>query len=548
MSDNASLLQRAGASFPRLENTLLLLAFLWTIGTKWYVLGRAIQALGPAGWAAALLPDVLFFALLYLVFSLTILLRPRPWSARILLIVAAVVALWSGANAAWLTATGVQLQPAILQTLSLEPTLFWPIVRNHLAHRPALATMLLGTLAIVSAAVLWRILLPAPFRTPPAAKRRKVAWSAAVVALSLVGLTGAQHRTPSGPTAEVLGFSSHWYAMMSFATGGDRETATHSGRQLPFAGSHNPVAPTSRPADPPNIIILLLESASYEVTSLGNPTLETTPHLRQLADEGTEFVNTHIPVAHTTDAIWCVTLGVRPELAGDNIETVLMDEPYLGLPAILKSIGYRSAFFQVSKGTFQCAPGLMANLGFDYAWFRENLEDPTAHLGYLGGDDMRMLEPAMTWACREKNPFLLVMITSASHDPFHVPAWFAPPKRDRQQAYLQSIRFGDHVLGGLREELRRRGLEENTILCVIGDHGESFRSQGQGPRYIPYEEIIRVPWVIARPGHGPRKQRITWPCSQLDVAPTLMSMVGLDPAGVPFEGRNALEPAPEDRR
>jgi glucan phosphoethanolaminetransferase (alkaline phosphatase superfamily) len=533
---------------PRLETILLLVSFAWTVGTKGLVLGQAIERLGPTGWAVALLPDVLFFSMLGLVFSLAALVIPGAWTGRALLIIAVAVLLWSGANAAWLIATGVQLQPGVLGALVQEPAPFWPILRTHASHRRMVTGLLMVTLAVGGLGVLWRVIRPAQFHSRREVRLRRIKWPALATVISFVGVLSFQDRKPSGPTAEMLCFSSHWYALLSCISGGDQEEIITPGRQLPFVVKNPDPAPTCWPAELPNIIVLLLESASHQVTSLGNPALDTTPHLRQLALEGTEFVNTRTPVAHTTDAIWSVSLGIRPEMAGDNVETVLMDTPYAGLPTVLRRYGYRSAFFQISKGSFECAPGLMANLGFDWAWFRENLEDPSAHLGYLGGDDLRMLEPALSWACREPNPFFLMMITSASHDPFLVPTWYAPPVQDRQQAYLQSIRFNDYFLSQLREALGQRGIEERTILCVIGDHGESFRFQGQGPRYIPYEEIIRVPWVLYWPGHVPASKKITWPCSQLDVAPTLAALIGLDSTSIDFEGRDAFQPGPMDRK
>ncbi len=501
----------------------------------------------PAGWMSTLIPDVLFFLVLILFFSFVSWVWPKPTAGRILLVLAGGVTLWSAANAGWLLGTGVQLQIGIVQTLAHEPEVSWSIARTHVPSHLAIVVLLGATLILAGTTVIWRFLYPPPFDSSHSRRRRGVKTACLMAGLGLLGWLAVRQVPVSGSASEALRYSSHWHALCSVVTRGDPAHGVISGRQVPTAASYRPSGPTSRPDNPPNIVILLLESVSYEATSLGDPAVATTPCLRQLASEGIEFQNTHIPSPYTTDALWSVTLGVRPDLGGGNIETVLMDQPYVGLPVMLKSLGYRTAFFQMAKGTFQCVPGLMANLGFDWAWFRENLEDPRAHLGYLGGDDVRMLEPAFHWTSRERAPFLLMMITSASHDPFEVPEWFAAPKHDRKQDYFQSVRYGDYFLGRLRLELRNRGLEENTILCVIGDHGESFRHGNQRSRQIPSEDMIRVPWVMAWPGHGLAGRRITSPCSQLDVAPTLMSLAGMDRTGTGFEGRNALDPIPADR-
>ena len=59
----------------------------------------------------------------------------------------------------------------------------------------------------------------------------------------------------------------------------------------------------------------------------------------------------------------------------------------------------------MSNGTFECAPAVFVNMGFDYGWWIENLEDPSAALGYLAGDEFRMIDPAMQWANRKDQSF-----------------------------------------------------------------------------------------------------------------------------------------------
>jgi hypothetical protein len=255
-----------------------------------------------------------------------------------------------------------------------------------------------------------------------------------------------------------------------------------------------------------------------------------------------------VPVSQTGKAYWATFTGTTPDIERDYIEAVLVDRPYESLMTILRRCGYRSAFFTMAKGTFEAGPATMANMGFDWAWHRENLQDPGAHIGYLGGDDFRLIEPAFAWVDKSDGPFLLVMMTSIAHDPYDVPSWFEVPTQGRYEKYLQAVRFSDAFLGELSSQLRRCGFDENTILCVVGDHGHSFRKDDLLGRWVPYEEVIRVPWVIRWPGHVGPNQRADWPCSQLDVTPTILSLMGFDVAEAGFDGRDALQPGNPSRR
>jgi len=83
---------------------------------------------------------------------------------------------------------------------------------------------------------------------------------------------------------------------------------------------------------------------------------------------------------------------------------------------------------------------------------------------------------------------------------------------------------------------------------VLGDHGESFRPDARRGRWVPYEEVLRIPWIIRWPTHVPAGRRVDWPCSQMDVAPTLLSLIGFDVSEAGFDGRDALTPVEPDRR
>jgi len=534
---------------PRPESTLLLLALVWTVAAKLLVVLRQDPVNALSAWGDVAMPDVAFTAGLAGLFALAYRYRPRPWVARLALLVASLVLAWAMLNAAWLLATEVQLQPGILAVLLRDPVQFWPVVETHLRQRLIYAIPI-GLTGVV--AVLWfvlRMVRPVPIVLRP---RRYAIRAAAWISLAILAypMDWLCHRVSGlGFAGEVLGFSSHVYALrVALPRNNGADAPQAPARSLPRAGEREIGLPDGPLAELPNIVIVLLESLSHQITTLGDPQAGTTPALAALASEGTQFVCTRVPISQTTKAYWSTLTGSLPDAWGDFVEAVPVDRPYESLASILRRAGYRSGFFEVSRGTFECAPGLFANLGFDWAWFRENLQDPSAHLGYLGGDDLRTIDPMFAWIDQGPRPFLAVMITTVAHDPYELPAWFSDPIDDRPAAYRRSVEYTDHVLGKLCERLDERGLTPNTVLCVLGDHGLSLRSHDRFGRWVPYEELIRIPWIMRWPGRLEAGRRIEWPCSQLDVTPTLLSLLGFDIDRAGFDGRDALEPGPEDRR
>jgi glucan phosphoethanolaminetransferase (alkaline phosphatase superfamily) len=534
---------------PRPEVIIALVAFLWTVGGK-LVAVRQLRSssLLSAGIAVAC-PDVVFFAGGLLLLALMYSLAPHRFVARLALLAAMAMFGWAVLNTGWLVSTGVQLQPSIIPALRYDPREFVAIVGAFmLRHLDLVIPAALAGLGL-AAWFLWRLVKPLPVVKTRRPHIRSACLGLAVIVLAL--LVQVLHRPPAslGFQSEVLGFSSHWYALVSvldFSRAPATDVVAH--RDLPRAGERTIGYPDTPAEELPNIVLLLLESVSHDSTSLEHTDRGTTPNLVKLASEGTEFISTRVPVSQTGKAYWATLIGTTPEIHHDYSEAILVDEPYESLATILKRVGYRSAFFEMSKGTFECAPAVFANAGFDWGWWFENLGDPGASLGYLAGDDFRMLGPAFSWADDGSGPFLLMMITTVAHDPYELPARYGPATGERFQDYLRTIRFTDDFVGEVRGKLETRGLLDKTIICVLGDHGESFRPESRRGRWVPYEEVIRVPWIIRWPGHVTAGRRVEWPCSQMDVTPTLLSLLGFDISKAGFDGRNALAPIAPNRR
>ncbi|MBE0536446.1 MAG: sulfatase-like hydrolase/transferase [Phycisphaerae bacterium] len=532
---------------PRTETFILAAALGLTAGGKLTVLIRQSPEFFFAGLLQAVMPDILFFLLLALLMRMLFVLRASRLTARVSLCLAALALLWSMCDMGWLIRSGVQLQPGILWVFLRDTRDLGPLLLSHLMASMEIFTLMVCVCATGVGLFVWRFAHPAPV---VAVRREHVRWATAKLLVMVILLAMGvvfQSSLRSAFAGEVLAFSSHWHAL-AYSTVGWRQDADSQveTRNVPRAGQRDVVAPAA--GDMPHVVLVLLESVSHSMTSLNDPNLRTTPYLAELAGAGVEFARTHVPVSHTTKAYWATLTGSTPVIESNYVEAVPVAQPYEGLASILGSVGYTSAFFEMSKGSFECAPGFFKNLGFDWAWFRENLGDESAHLGYLSGDDCRMIEPALTWLTAQTGPALLTMITSVSHDPYDVPIWFDDPAEEPCDKYVQSLRYTDYFLKMLCHALKERGLEENTILCILGDHGTSFRSNTGFARWSPYEEVIRVPWLIRWPGHLEAGVRCDWPCSQLDVTPTLLSLLGfgIDRAG--FEGRNAFVPSDADRR
>ncbi len=534
---------------PRTEILILLVGLACTILGKLIIILHQTPPLLLSEIVGVVLPDILFFAVIFLVISCLYAIKPTIFVVRVVMIISILISSWSILNFGWLIKSGTQFQPSILTVAIRNFGEVWPLVFAHLLLNRKLVIPLLLLVSGISIYFLRHIYKPHLLSSV------RIHHAYGIVSLSIVILilvlvqSAVKTEATSDFVGEVLGFSSHWYALTSTVSSLYSDPCMPvQTRNIPKVGERNIGLPQCPASELPNIVVVMLESFSYSATSLCEPSLGTTPFLAGIAKEGVEFRQTRALVPRTSKAFWAALTGMTPIIESGYVEAVPVYQPYESLASILSRLGYKSAFFEMSKGSFECAPGLFSNLAFDWAWFRENLEDPSANLGYMSGDDLQIIKPAFEWVSKDSKPFFLMLMSTVSHDPYEIPAWFEKPKEKPYDRYLQSLRYTDYFLEQVCRLLQEKDLEKNTILCIIGDHGTSFRTPMGNGRWIPYEEVIRVPWVISWPGHLRAGQIIDWPCSQMDVTPTILNLIGFDISKAGFEGKDALMPSRPDRR
>lgn len=97
--------------------------------------------------------------------------------------------------------------------------------------------------------------------------------------------------------------------------------------------------------------------------------------------------------------------------------------------------------------------------------------------------------------------------------------------------YDAEIRYVDHGIGQIIETLETLGLRENTMVILMGDHGESMAEHGiYFDHFGLYDCTIRVPFMASWPGHIPAGQRLS-PMFQInDISPTILEAMDLEEA------------------
>ncbi len=529
---------------PRAHSVIIFGALLCTVAVKLFHARRYSLTDEYFDW---ILADIAVLLATEALLSLLCFRYPKKWIVRLVLIFAALVCTWSVINAGWLIRTGTQILPRVLLSLFRAPVSALSMVGVNLAKMPAVSVVLLGPSFV--ALVFFFVVLARP--AVPLYSRRSLLLRV-VLCLSLVLATVIARRGEAARSSfDVASVGLRYNAQLRALTSLLVPRLTDQGelrRAIPPFDHVGLIR--SEGAGARNVILVVLEGIQYEYTSLGDPARDQTPCLARLAGEGVEFSNARSCLTHTTKALFSLLTGRYPSASQDIAEAVPAPKAYASVATILRDhLGYRTGFFQSAVGSFEARPGLVQNLGFGKFWARDDLGDPNTFVGYLGSDEFAMLEPVSQWIKAAAGPFFLTILCSVTHDPYEVPPWFAAPAKEPQDRYCQAIAYTDRFLAALDVELVTLGLVDETILCVVGDHGEAFGEHGLlGHERIAFDEVLRIPFCVRAPSLLDAGGEITRPVSSVDVAPTLLGLLGFETECVGFDGENLLGPFTEERR
>jgi lipoteichoic acid synthase len=528
---------------PRAYSVIMMGALFCTLVVKFFHSWRYGLLDEYPGWIMA---DLAVLLAIEAVLSVVCYHWPRKIIVRSATIIAAVVCTWSVMNAGWLIRTGTQILPRVLLSLFRAPLNSLYIVAVNLAKMPAVAVVLLVPSAVALAFFFFVLAKP---RLPVYDRRRFIARIiiSLVIAMTAVIARPAIARRGSSQIGSVgLRYNSQLRAVMSLVLP-DYRRPPDPKRRIP---TYEQLNITMEQQVKQNIVLVVLEGVQYQYTSLADEKNNLTPYLLSLARQGIKFSNARSTLTHTTKALFSLLTGRFPSASQDIAETVPAAVHYASLATILsEKLGYRTAFFQSAMGSFESRPGLVYNLGFEDFWAREDSDDPNSFLGYLACDEFSMLEPVTDWVKSQEQPFFLTILCSVTHDPYEIPNWFGTPAKDSLERYKQAIAYTDKFLAALDVELGSLGIADNTIFCVIGDHGEGFGEHGLlGHERIAFDEVLRIPFCLRSPFLVLTGVERTEPVSSIDLAPTLLGLLRFDTQSIGFDGLDLFKKVPEDRR
>jgi len=285
-----------------------------------------------------------------------------------------------------------------------------------------------------------------------------------------------------------------------------------------------------------NLLLVTIDTVRADHVGVYGAADAQTPTLDALAARGTRFEHAETVVPITGPSHASILTGLYPPVHGvrDNVAFPL-DPRHRTLATRLSAAGYRTAAF---VGAYPVAAAFGFKQGFET--FTESFKESDVPGAGAQRPANEVVDDTLGWLAKAGDrPFFVWMHLYDPHAPYDPPE----PYRTRfaGRPYDGEIAFADAQLGRVLDWLRSSGHEADTVVAALSDHGESLGEHGEVTHAVLlYEPTLRIPLIIAGPG-VPAGRIVSAPVATVDLAPTLLRMLGLEP-GAEMTGRD-LRPA-----
>lgn len=284
-----------------------------------------------------------------------------------------------------------------------------------------------------------------------------------------------------------------------------------------------------------NIVLITIESMSASfMQHFGYPDA-ITPHLDSLYKMGIAFEQCFATGNRTVRGLEAVTLSLPP-CPGQSIIKRPRNDNMHSTAAVLREKGYDAYYFYGGNSYFDNMETFFGGNGYriiDQKSYKPE-EITFANIWGVCDEDAydKVIRSLGERADTTAAPFFAHVMTVSNHRPYTYPAGRIPIPND---AKLRSggVMYTDYALGRFFEEASRQPWFDNTVFVITADHCAS----SAGKTEIPLEKY-HIPALIFAPGLI-TPQQVDKVISQIDLMPTLFSLLGMD-YDSHFFGQDAL--------
>ena len=330
----------------------------------------------------------------------------------------------------------------------------------------------------------------------------------------------------------------------------------------------------------PNIIFILTDDQRWDALGVAGNSIIQTPEMDALARTGTYFKNAFSTTPICAASRASILTGLYERTHGYTFQKPRLKQPYADIiyPKLLKENGYHVGFFgklgvvidadkqYFDQSDFYDRGGSPDRRGYFY----KKIGNDTVHLTkYTGYQAQEFIKNAPA-----DKPFCLSLSFSAPHghdnsaeqyfwqdksadlykniqipepllgddeyfnrlpkevrEGFNRVRWkwrFDSPEKYQQmvKGYYRMITEIDNEIGQIRQQLKTKGIDDNTIIIVMGDNGYFLGDRQLADKWLMYDVSIRIPLIIYDP-RVKKSSSVDEMVLNIDITKTMMDMAGV---------------------
>jgi phosphoglycerol transferase MdoB-like AlkP superfamily enzyme len=269
-----------------------------------------------------------------------------------------------------------------------------------------------------------------------------------------------------------------------------------------------------------NLVIILQESLGAGfVGKLGG--IGVTPEIDKLADQGLWFEQMYATGTRSARGIEAVVAGYPPSPSRSVLKLGLAQQNFSTLASILKGEGYQNQFIYGGQSSFDNMAGFFLSNGFDKVTDQEDFLNPMFR-GTWGVSDEDLLQRVdqQLQQADPTQPQFILAFTSSNHSPFDFPDNKIELFDSEKQTVNNAVKYADYAVGQFFKTAKQRDYWKDTYFLLVADHD----TRVFGASLVPIKKF-HIPALIIGPDLEPSVY--TPVASQIDLAPTLLSLMGL---------------------
>ncbi|MCU0474211.1 MAG: LTA synthase family protein [Bacteroidales bacterium] len=273
----------------------------------------------------------------------------------------------------------------------------------------------------------------------------------------------------------------------------------------------------------PNIIFIVLESfGNALIGPFGGDSL-TTPNLNRYIKEGVVFSDFYASGNRTDKAMPAILNGYPAQPANSIIKEPEKTQSLPGIIKTLNALGYTSSFWYGGEINFANFNSFIINSGFSQIITMDDFS-PELKYSSWGIPDNLLFKTLMDSLKKIREPFLKVVLTLSSHEPFDVPMEPVFEGNDDMTKFRNSIYYSDKSLGEFLDWAKGTEWWGNTLLILVADHCR----RNSNEVLVYDEEIFRIPMVWLGGALTVKDVKVEKTGSQVDIPLTILHQLDLE--------------------